>query len=267
MSKDIDVWVPDNLSALKKQVGKKPQLYGLPLFQLFYSKKFIDHDGIWNRIDDENKLTNAFRIIIGMTWNWMMADLAGLKLDKTVLDRSITAKCCLAAGEKNDNWKWNEILRISLYDNDYGRILRIHKELLLLYEDNKELPDEDKAASYEKFFSKKIAKYSTQRQVLNRFIPLKVQKKYVDENQRRYAFTQFKEDQESFPYKIRLDMSEKLEDWAKRVGEQEIRKNSWLNAKQAQRLLSKAKCNSLSIIYRRKRVINSGENTQESVCM
>jgi hypothetical protein len=62
-------------------------------------------------------------------------------------------------------------------------------------------------------------------------------------------------------------MSEKLEDWAKRVGEKEIIKNSWLNAKQAQRLLSKAKCNSLSIIYRRKRVINSGENTQESVCM
>lgn len=267
MSKDIDVWVPDNLSALKKQIGKEPKLYGLPMFQLFYSSKFIDHDGIWNRIDGENKLTNAFRIIVGITWNWMMADLAGLKLDKTILDRSITAKCCLAAGEKNESWKWNEILRISQFDNDYNKILRIRNALLTLYEDSKELTDEDKAAAYETYFSKKIAKYSTQRQVLNRFIPFKVQKKYVDENLRKYAFTQFLEDQASFPYKIRLDMSEKLEDWAKRVGEQEIRKNSWLNAKQAQRLLSKAKINSLSKVFRRKGVTNSSKNTQESVCM
>lgn len=267
MSKDIDVWVPDNLSALKKQIGKNPQLYGLPMFQLFYSQKRIDHDGVWNRLDKENRLTNAFRIIVGMTWNWMMADLAGLKLDKTILSRSITAKCGLAAGEKKESWKWNETLGISLFDNDYGRIKIIHNELLSLFDACKDLPDKDKAAAYEKFFGKKIAKYSTQRQVLTRFIPLKVQKKYVDENLKKYAFTQFQEDQASFPYKIRLDMSEKLEDWAKRVGEQEIRKNSWLNAKQAQRLLSKAKINSLSKVFRRKGVTNSSKNTQESVCM
>lgn len=237
MSEEV-TWVPDNLTALFKQLDDTPAVYGLPLFHLFYSKPHIDHDGISNRLSDSNKYVHAFRIIVGTTWNWAIANLSGLNISKSDLNKSITAKCCLCAGIKSSNketWKWNKILNIDDDSIPFLNICRMRNTILCIYDIENPNGPLALSVALKRFFEDNLAKYAIQKEALVTLVPLDIQaktdmKEFINENQK--------------VFKIRYDLTKDIVSWAIAEGEKAIREKSWLSVKQIQRLLRKTGTNS-----------------------
>ena len=229
-----DNWVPDNLSCLKKLLGHHPAVYGLPLFQLYYSKFREDKDGIKNRLrkDDpiELKRLHAFRIIVGFTWNWMIAKFAGLKYNKHDLENSITAKLRLLVSNRGLN-SWHELLDIDPNDPEFQRIMCFHNVIQRLT-----TPEDAKV-----YFKEVLAKYAIQPAVLTMFIPLETQLKYRTEYGKN-AVKKFKEDHQKI-LNSRFDLTSDIISWVASLeerncsAERKLRDYSWLSGKQIQRYL------------------------------
>jgi hypothetical protein len=231
-----DHWVPDNLSSMKKLLGHHPAVYGLPLFHLYYSEIHLDKDGISNRLPKDASLDlrrlHAFRIIVGITWNWLIAKFAGLKYDKQDLNNSITAKLRLLTGNKSKlTLDWHELLKIDQNDVEFKRAICFHDVILRL-----NTPEDAKV-----YFKEVLAKYAIQPAVLTMFIPLETQLKYRTEYGKN-AIKKFKEDHQKILHS-RFDLTSDIISWVASLeerncsAERKLRDYSWLSGKQIQRYL------------------------------
>jgi len=242
-------WVLDNLSSMKKLLGHYPAVYGLPLFHLYYSKPRKDKDGIFNRLrnDDpiELKRLHAFRIIVGLTWNWMIVKFAGLKYNKHDLENSITAKLRLLVGNRGLN-TWHELLDIDPNDPEYCRIMCFHNVIQRLT-----TPEDAKV-----YFKEVLAKYAIQPAVLTVFIPLETQLKYRTEYGKN-AIKKFKEDHQKI-LNSRFDLTCDIISWVASLeerncsAERKLRDYSWLSGKQIQRYLRNSNVGNSKSKYKRK---------------
>ena len=237
-------WVPDNLSALKKALHTVPSTYGLPMFHLYYSVTRKDYDGVSNRLnkDKSNALIHAFRIIVGLTWNWFVSRIAGMKLDETDLKRTITAKICLAANIKDEkpDWRWNELLGIDVHDPDFLKVLQAQHRIM-------ELKTVEEGQQY---VANVLSKFAIQCEALTTLVPIEVQhnfkirfgNKAIQEFKNRYQDT----------VNARFDITKDICAWACNYNEETIRTCSWLSGKQIQRLLKKAGIHNSKSKHRRK---------------
>lgn len=248
-----DYWIPDNLSSLKKKLGHYPAVYGLPLFQLYYSKVHIDKDGISNRLPKDASIElrrlHAFRIIVGITWNWLIAKFAGLNYDAQDLNNSITAKLKLLTGNKSKmTLQWHEILKIDQNDTEYSRALFMHYAIIGLAT--------PKAA--EGYFNECLAQYAIQSDVLTMWTPLEVQHKYRTEYGKD-AIKKYREHyQETFS--SRFDSTKDILSWVASLenrngsAERKLRDMSWLSGKQIQRYLRRGNVSNSKSKHKRKNV-------------
>lgn len=247
---DKITWVPDNLSALKKALHTVPSTYGLPMFQLYYSKYRKDNDGVDNVLHKSTRMLHAFRIIVGYTWNWFVSRIAGMNLTETDLNRTITAKICYAAKvkESNDKWQWNELLGVDKFDYDFMKILTLQHKIL----DLKTVEDG------QHFASKMLSRFAIQCEALTTLVPIEVQHNFkirfgdkaIEEFKNRYQDV----------VNARFDITKDICAWACNYNEETIRTCSWLSGKQIQRLLKKAGIHNSKSIHRRKENTDGKDN-------
>ena len=235
-------WVPDNLSYLRKVLGKVPCTYGLPLFQLFYSSPKEDHDGVLNRLNGANDKLHAFRIIVGYAWNWFVSRIAGYELTEDDLIRTIDSVLKQAAKSKfnNDVREWNDWLCIDKDDKDFKDVMRMFNDILEM-----KTLDEGKD-----FLEWKIGQYAIQNEALTTFVPIRIQKIYKDKYGKD-AIKTFKE-QHQCRFNARFDITKDICAWACNYNEETIRTCSWLSGKQIQRLLKKAGIHNSKSKHKRK---------------
>lgn len=237
-------WVPDNLSALKKALHTVPSTYGLPMFQLYYSVTRKDYDGVSNRLnkDKSNALMHAFRIIVGLTWNWFVSRIAGMKLDETDLKRTITAKICLAANIKDDksDWRWNELLGIDIQDPEFKKVLQLQHKIM-------ELKTVEEGQHYA---TNLLSKFAVQCEALTTLVPIEVQHNFKIRFGDK-AIQEFKNRYQDV-VNARFDITKDICAWACNYNEETIRTCSWLSGKQIQRLLKKAGIHNSKSKHRRK---------------
>ena len=237
-------WVPDNLSALKKALHTVPSTYGLPMFQLYYSVTRKDYDGVSNRLnkDKSNALMHAFRIIVGLTWNWFVSRVAGMNLTETDLKRTITAKICLAANIKDDkpNWKWNELLGIGIQDPEFKKVLQMQHQIM-------ELKTVEEGQHYA---ANLLSKFAIQCEALTTLVPIEVQHNFKIRFGDK-AIQEFKNRYQDV-VNARFDITKDICAWACNYNEETIRTCSWLSGKQIQRLLKKAGIHNSKSKHRRK---------------
>ena len=237
-------WVPDNLSALKKALHTVPSTYGLPMFQLYYSVTRKDYDGVSNRLnkDRSNALMHAFRIIVGLTWNWFVSRVAGMNLTETDLKRTITAKICLAANIKDDkpNWKWNELLGIGIQDPEFKKVLQMQHQIM-------ELKTVEEGQHYA---ANLLSKFAIQCEALTTLVPIEVQHNFKIRFGDK-AIQEFKNRYQDV-VNARFDITKDICAWACNYNEETIRTCSWLSGKQIQRLLKKAGIHNSKSKHRRK---------------
>ena len=174
-------WTPDNLRKLSKTLKHAPAIYGLPMFHLYYSVKRKER-GIMNRMSEttpyKERLLHAFRIIVGLTWNWTMANIAGYETDVKDLNKSITGHLCKYANkDEKKSWKWNEIVDVKSTDFNYHHIMNLRNEIL----DLSEIEDiEDRVETLRDMFENKLSQYGIQDEALVTLVPLPIQKEYRD---------------------------------------------------------------------------------------
>jgi hypothetical protein len=222
-------WVPDNLSYLRKVLGKVPSTYGLPLFQLYYTIPRYDNDNVLNRLNGANDKLHAFRIIVGYAWNWYVSRIAGYELTEDDLIRTIDSVLKQAANSKfNDEREWNDWLCIDKDDEDFLYIMKLFNAILKM-----KTLDEGK-----EFLEWKISQYAIQNEALTTFVPIRIQKIYKDKYGKD-AIKAFKE-QHQCMFNARFDITKDICAWACNYNEETIRTCSWLSGKQIQRLLKKA---------------------------
>ena len=235
-------WVPDNLSYLRKVLGKVPCTYGLPLFQLYYSSPCIDHDGVSNRLNGANDKLHAFRIIVGYAWNWFVSRIAGYELTTADLDRTIETVLKQAANSKfsNDERDWNDWLCIDKDDKDFRFVMLLFNEI----------QDLKTPADGWEFIEYRIGRYAIQNEALTTFVPIRVQHDFKI----RFGKDAIKEFKEAFHcrFNARFDITKDICAWACNYDEGTIRACSWLSGKQIQRLLKKAGIHNSKAKHRRK---------------
>lgn len=255
MTEEETYWVPENLSKLKKVLGNEPCIYGLPMFHTYYSTPRV-YDKVFNRLSEktsrEDIITNAFRIIAGTTWNWVMSFIAGLDFTTEQLNRTITAKLCMYANVKANErtcWKWNEIIGVNEKDPLYLTILKLRKDFM-------KLKGKDSKESWKNVCTyideKGISQYAIQKECMTIYTPLALQSEYRD-MYGKDAFAKFIK-QSSGPFKVRFDPTIDHVAWTAANGESKLRELSWLSAKQIQRYLRKSNVTNSKSKYRRKNV-------------
>lgn len=253
MTEEETYWVPENLSKLKKVLGNEPCIYGLPMFHTYYSTPRV-YDGISNRLSEktsrEDRITNAFRIIAGTTWNWVMSFIAGLDFTTEQLNRTITAKLCIYANIKSDertSWKWNEIIGVKEKDPLYLTVLKLRKDFMKLKgKDSKE--SWTKVCAY--IDEKGISQYAIQKECMTIYTPIQTQYEYR-KNWGSKAFAAFIEQCEG-PLKVRFDATIDHLAWTAANGESNLRDLSWLSTKQIQRYLRKSNVTNSKSKFKRK---------------
>jgi hypothetical protein len=240
----LKCWVPDNLSKLKKLLNtEKPLTRGLPLCHLYYTTPRKDNDGYFNRKMGGDVELHAKRIIIGLTWNWCVAKLAGMDLSEEDLNNSITIVLCQFTGWKPQyELKWNDMLEL---DNDtYTHIISIYQNCLdecYHRETNTVFP-----VSMKDWFEDNIAPVIIQKDAITQFTPLDTQKIAKDKDGKKALQEYQRFFQECRKWNVRVDLTTDYIDWSAPLDETEIRKKCWLSGKQIQRLLTKAGRNSKS---------------------
>ena len=241
---DKITWVPDNLSALKKALRTVPSTYGLPMFHLYYSVAHKDYDGVSNRLnkDKSNTLMQAFRIIVGLTWNWFVSRIAGMKLTETDLKRTITAKICLAADIKDDkpDWRWNELLGIDASDFEFLKVLKMQSQIMKL----------KTVEEGQQYVANLLSRFAVQCEALTTLVPIEVQHNFKIRFGDK-AIQEFKNKYQDV-VNARFDITKDICAWACNYNEETIRTCSWLSGKQIQRLLKKAGIHNSKSIHRRK---------------
>lgn len=245
-------WVPDNLSALKKALHTVPSTYGLPMFHLYYSVAHKDYDGVSNRLkkDKSNALMHAFRIIVGLTWNWFVSRIAGMKLTEVDLNRTITAKICLAANikDKNLDLQWNELLGIDIQDPEFKKVLQLQHKIMEL-----KTVEEGQA-----FAANLLSKFAIQCEALTTLVPIEVQHNFKIRFGNK-AIQEFKNRYQDV-VNARFDITKDICAWACNYNEETIRTCSWLSGKQIQRLLKKAGIHNSKSKHRRKEKDNGKDH-------
>lgn len=236
-----DYWVPDNLSKLRKLVdNKKPCMFGLPLFHLYYTTPKDD-----NRMTAENKWKHAFRIIVGLTWNWAVCDLAQVYMLNEDVDKrltsSITSQLLQFTKKKKGlvNLAWWSLLEVEKDDPKYVAIMTLHEKIKDLHDCMIEYPHWMTAMM--RYFSDNLAKYADDAMVALIYIPFKVQKEYFD-TYGNNAFKAFQQDNQT-DIDVKYDITMDILNWGARQKEEDIR-NSMISPKQKQRLLTKCGINS-----------------------
>ena len=227
-------WVPDNLKKLEQLSGKQACLHGLPLFRLYYSSP-RNCGGIYNRIDGTNNMLHAFRIIVGLTWNWLVCNACGYPCSKDTLYYTITAMCRQCSTNKKKEGKLHNMLNVNPNSPDYRKIMLLYQEMLDLGDANPTI------AVVEKYFIDKLGKYAQQEDALTTFIPLDVQAFYK-EQYGKFAVDQFRFDNQEFT--AQFDVTRDIDAWSITIPETELRNKSWLSASKLRRKLNKQGRNS-----------------------
>ena len=224
-----ETWVPQSLSQLRKIIGHEPCLFGLPLFNLYYSAACKDNEGVFNRLDESNNKLHAFRIIVGLTWNWTVCNITGsYTLDKSRLNASITALCRLVSGKKL--FDAAQMLNLNWDDQDMLMIRKIQDDLIKLSE-TKNIHD---ATHY---FIEHLSMFAIQQDALTTLVPLDVQKEFKDTYSVN-AIDAFKDTYQK-QFSARIDITKDIAAWAINYSETEIREKCWLKSKSIQRLMNK----------------------------
>jgi hypothetical protein len=231
-------WVCDNYSKLLKYNHNiQPELYGLPLFHLYYSQ---EKDG--NRVTDKNKIKHAFRIIVGLTWNWTVCRLTGVnKLPVKRLDATMSGMLHLFMNKKTKGETAPfQVLEMDPKDPKYIYINELRKSILIL-EKNLE-GQSDYVAELKKFFSKNLAQYATDVWTIAMFVPFEKQREYIDTYTKANAFDAWMCDFQ-MEMDAKIDLTNDKSVWAKLQPEDSIRNSTFLSGKQIQRLLAKTGTN------------------------
>ena len=257
-------WVPQNLSQFQdvlhlkkgKRNGEKPSIYGLPIFNIFYSKPKKGNDGIVNRLTDNygnylgHKRLHAFRIIVGCTWNWAMANIAGYHLSKDDLDHTITSLCRQCARIKKDDtklWKWNELLGCKANDPCFKQIMDWHHEIILMW-----FIDDKPYKGLQGWFKENLSFFAIQKEAKITLIPITIQKAYIDiiaqsdkitDDVKQRAIDLLTKDFQK-EYSAEYTITKDQYAWSLDYNEETIRKSSFMLSKTAQRTLSLTKRNS-----------------------
>ena len=243
-------WVPDNLSQLRKQIKDEPCLYGLPLFDLYYSKPLPTPDkvGFLNRIDGKNNVLHAFRIIIGIMWNAVAVRASGYEIEDERVDQSIRQLCFLFTFKKmertNADLEWWQILEVDNTSTEWHFIMNEYAGLRMLFDEH---ADYKKALTY---FKIRLAPYIVEDKALTTFIPLKTQKEYKDMYGNN-AIKAYKAEWQQI-FSIKADLTKPFDTWTIDYTEDELRHNCWLGGKTIQRLLSRTGRNTKSKHGRRR---------------
>lgn len=246
MIDDTDRWVPDNLSKLQKLLGKsRPLLYGLPMFHLYYTTPKDD-----NRYDGRNNFKHAFRIIVGLAWNWAICDLSGeYKMNKDRMKASITSQLLQFMGKKTTevtSHAWWVIARLAKESDSYKLIEELFSEIVLihdLYEDDCQLRW---IKRLRELFENKLSKYATDNVMLAVFVPKELQQEYKD----TYKIGKVDGSVDAFKCMFQMEIDVKYDNtldmnaWIVTQDEEFLRKYSFLSPKQVQRLLTKVGRNS-----------------------
>lgn len=239
--KQSGIWVPQNFSELKKKYQRNLSVYGLPMFHLFYSKsEKYKKDWSIGKIDGKNNMLHAFRIIVGITWNWLMSNLAGYQISKYDLAGTITSLCYIAANKDKSisSTHWHDILNVNPYDKQYCEFLTMKTEMESLKEhcftSEKELTE-----TLRGYFMERIAKYVANKndRAITMFTPLSVQKEYKDMYGKN-AVKAYRAEHQEF-YTCYIDLTSDFSSYIIQYEPSVIKTNCWLTAKTIQRLLSK----------------------------
>lgn len=238
--KNSGKWVPDNLSELKKLLKRrKINVYGLPMVHNFYAgENKYSHDwDIEPFLTGKNNLHHAFRIIVGTSWNWIIANLAGYQVSKYDLGGTITSKC-YAISKKNKNVSsthWHDILNVDEFNPNYRKFLYINQQLINIWEHQFNSPFE-LVGTLRKFFSDNIAEFAVNDKALTMFIPLDIQKKYKTEF-KKDAVKQYKAEHQTDFY-CYIDLTTDLYSYMVRYKTDKLKECCWLSPKTLQRILS-----------------------------
>ena len=229
--KNSGIWVPENLAQLKKVYRKEIYVYGLPFFHNYFTKPNKD-----NRINGTNNLNLAFSIIIGTTWNWLMANLAGYEINEYDLGGTITRECYTVTNKSKaiSSTHWHDILNISERNGYYRRICSMREELIDIYRKYDKL--NDAVDELREYFVQHIAKYIKQDKALTMFTPLITQAEYKSKYGND-AVEKYRADHQGI-FCFYVDLTTDVGSWAIRHSNDEIRHNCWLSAKSIQRMLS-----------------------------
>ena len=236
MEENKDTWVPQSLKQLKGIIGHEPGLYGLPLFNLYYSKACKDNEGVYNRLDGSNNRLHAFRIIVGLTWNWMVCNVTGVyKLDKSRLKASISALCRLASGKKLV-FDIGQMLNLKYDDEDMLMITQMQDEII-------EIAETGNYNTAAKYFTEHLSMFAIQQNALTTLVPLDVQKEFKD-TYGSNAIDAFKETYQK-KFSAGIDITKDIASWAINYSETEMRAKCWIRPKKMQTLLNKLGMNTM----------------------
>ena len=216
-------WVPDNLSKLSKlNFGISPCLIGLPFVKLYYSTP-KRQAGVYNRLEDGNRLLHAFRILVGTAWNWAVCNACGYKISFENLFESISRLCRECGCLKGESYA--KQFGIDENSDDYRYIMDLFERIIELH-DQKEL---------DSFFKENLAKYSIQEKALITLVSLDIQeqfkKKYGNKKACIKAFRA--EFQQKFNFEVSI--TKDVNAWVMNYTDTELRKKSWLEPKTIQR--------------------------------
>ena len=257
MEKNSGIWVPQNLSELKKALHvKKVNAYGLPMIHLFYAdNERFKHAWSIGKINGSNNMQHAFRIIVGLSWNWLVANLAGYKISKYDLGGTITSICYKVANKNKmySSTHWHDILNINPGNKDYCRFLTIKTQIEEL-RDTAFTSEIELVNTLRGFFIENIAPFIMNDRALTMFTPLNVQRAYKEMYDKN-AIQAYKAEHQEF-YCCYVDITNDFSDFAVKHTDEELRSNCWLHYKAIQRLLSKAGTNTKSKHARKKQFNN-----------
>ena len=264
MSDSTEVrWVPQNLSQfqdvlhLKKgrRNGEKPSIYGLPIFDLYYTLPGHDNLKIPNRLfaadgtPHGHNMLHAFRILVGTTWNWYMSNIAGYKLSEDDLNHTITSLCRQCAGIKKDDpkpWQWHKLLNVKNNDPSFLQIVQWRNDIIQLSR-----TDTKPYKNSLKWFIDNIGFFGIEKEAKITLVPIAIQKAYINvyaegnvtDAVKKKAIKLFIKDfQKEFTAAYVTTKDQHV--WSLDYDEETIRKSSFMLSKTAQRTLSLTNRNS-----------------------
>lgn len=233
------IWVPENLSQLKKVLGRQPCLYGLPMIHTFYSKPDKDHHEISNRHSKCNEPVNLFRIVAGTSWNWLMANLAGYTIDIDDLRGSIAREIQTYNDDKNAK-KWSDVCAVQSF---LGAVGKLHKDMVDIYNKyNGQLNNQAAITDLHDFYKNRLSMYATQNQALTMWTDLNTQQLWKN-NHGKDAIKMFKATYQS-SWCFDADMTADIASWYVNQSETDLRTKCWLGYKTIQRALTSTGKNS-----------------------
>lgn len=252
MNKNSGIWVPENLSQLKKKLGRQPSLYGLPMIHTFYSVPQTDHHGISNRRENNNELVNLFRIVVGTTWNWLMANLAGYTIDKDDLRGTIAQTLQIYTSDKSIK-QWTDVCTNPNVATIIKQIGQMHYDMVKTFDKHHGALylNQNAVADLHDYYKNHLSMFATQNQALTIWTDLTTQERWKN-NHGKDAIKAFKDTYQSI-WCFDADMTADIASWYVNQSESDLRTKCWLGYKTIQRALSTTGNNSKSNHGRKKK--------------